>query len=282
LLRWKGQVPAGKRISRIAGAIDLFPTFADLAGVTIPAGKPLDGKSLKPLILRTPAEWPDRMIFTAQNGRVSVRTQRFRLDPTGQLFDLEADPMQDRNVASEHPDLAAKLRAAAAAWAREVLPGPDNRPFTAGYAKNTLLPARDGVPHGSIERSSKHPNCTYFKNWTAMDDSMTWDVEVGRTGKYEATIYYTCPAADIGSTVELSFLGARVSAKVSQAWDPPLIGEAYDRAPRTESLVKDFKPLRLGTLQLEKARGQLTLRAIEIPGKQVADIRYVALRLLDE
>jgi arylsulfatase A-like enzyme len=280
LMRWKGRIRPGIRIPEIAGAIDLLPTFADLAGIRPGAPKPLDGKSLKPLLMGEKTPWPERLIFSEQNGRVSVRNQRFRLDAAGQLFDMDADPMQDRNVAAQHPDVAATLREAAARWAKEVLPGKDTRPFPVGYAANTLLPARDGVPHGSVERSAIHPNCSFFRRWTSKDDSITWDVETGQAGRYEATLYYTCPAADVGSTIELSFRENRITAKVDQAWDPPLVGAAQDRSPRTESQVKLFKPLRLGVMQLEKGRGLLTLRALQIPGKQVADVRYVAMRLL--
>jgi len=46
-----------------------------------------------------------------------------------------------------------------------------------------------------------------------------------------------------------------------------------------ESFVKDFKPLRLGVMTLEKGRGQLTLRALQVPGKQVMDVRAVVLTL---
>jgi arylsulfatase A-like enzyme len=280
LMRWKGRIRPGIRIPEIAGAIDLLPTFADLAGIRPGAPKPLDGRSLKPLLLGEKTKWPERLIFSEQNGRVSVRNQRFRLDPAGQLFDMDADPRQDRNVAAQHPEVAATLREAVAGWAKEVLPGKDTRPFPVGYAANTLLPARDGVPHGAVQRSAIHPNCSFFQHWTSKDDSITWDVETGQAGRYEATLYYTCPAADVGSTIELSFRESRITAKVDQAWDPPLVGAAQDRSPRTESQVKLFKPLRLGVMQLEKGRGLLTLRALQIAGKQVADVRYVAMRLL--
>ena len=57
------------------------------------------------------------------------------------------------------------------------------------------------------------------------------------------------------------------------------MGEKDDRVPRGESYVKDFRPLRLGAIALSKGRGKLSLRAVEIAGKQVADVRYVALTL---
>ena len=52
-----------------------------------------------------------------------------------------------------------------------------------------------------------------------------------------------------------------------------------DRVPRVgESYVKDFLPWRMGRIQLTKGRGKLVLRATEIPGKQVADVRYIAIK----
>jgi arylsulfatase A-like enzyme len=115
LVRWPGQIRPGPRISQIAGAIDLLPTLADMSGVPVKSTKPLDGKSVKPLLMGETKGWPDRMIFSLQNKRISVRTQQYRLDPSGQLFDMIADPGQDRDTAKEKPEVAARLREAAAA-----------------------------------------------------------------------------------------------------------------------------------------------------------------------
>ena len=43
--------------------------------------------------------------------------------------------------------------------------------------------------------------------------------------------------------------------------------------------MKEFRPLDLGTLRLEKGRGLLTLRALEIPGQSVMDVRMITLTL---
>jgi arylsulfatase A-like enzyme len=285
LIRWPGHVRAGARIPQITGAIDLLPTLADLAGVSIVSTKPLDGVSLKPLLLGAARDWPDRMIFTHWDGRVSVRTQRYRLDDHEQLFDMEADPCQDHDIAEKAPEVTARLAKARAQWKAELLPGltRDNRPFPVGYREfpMTPLPARDGVPHGGVRRSASAPNCSFFTNWKSTRDSVTWNIEVATAGKYEAVVYYTCPAADVGATVELSFLGSRVEGKVAEANDPPLRGAENDRVPRQgESYVKDFKPLRLGTVELSQGRGLLTLRALSVPGRQVMDVRAVMLTLL--
>src|SRR6266567_3495661 len=44
-----------------------------------------------------------------------------------------------------------------------------------------------------------------------------------RTGDYEAAVHYTCPEADAGSAIELSFNGSKLEGKVSPAWNPPLL-----------------------------------------------------------
>jgi arylsulfatase A-like enzyme len=286
LIRWPGHIPAGTRIPQIAGAIDLLPTLAALADIPIATTKPLDGLSLKPLLLRTAKDWPDRMIFSHWAGKVSVRTQRYRLDDANQLFDLEADPGQDHDISPDQQETAARLSQARAKWKDELLPAlqHDIRPFPVGYPQFPLsqLPARDGVPHGDVKRSANAPNCSYFKNWVSTNDSITWNIEVATAGKYEALVYYACPASDVGSTVELSFNGNRLQAKVSEAHDPPLRGAENDRVPRQgESYVKDFKALRLGNLDLKPGRGLLTLRALSVPGKQVMEVRSLVLALLD-
>jgi hypothetical protein len=197
---------------------------------------------------------------------------------------MQADPGQQRDVAAENKDVALRLLDEQKRWKGEMLAGlkRDDRPFTVGYKQFpiTHLPARDGVPHGNVERSAKAPNCSFFENWKSRDDSITWDVEVGTAGMYDAVVLYTCPKGDVGSTVELSLNGSRVSAKVAEAHDPPLIGAEHDRVSRGgESYVKDFKPLRLGTLDLKPGRGSLTLRALDVTGKQVMDVRGVILTL---
>jgi arylsulfatase A-like enzyme len=283
-IRWPGKIPAGKSVPQIAGAIDLLPTLADLCAVPLTDWKPLDGASLRPLLLGSP-EWPERMLFSHWGGKVSVRTQKYRLDNAGSLFDMQTDPGQDRDISRSQPGVASKLSQAVQQWRAELLSGlkGDTRPFTVGYREFPLtqLPARDGVAHGGIERSASAPNCSFFRNWTRTNDSITWNIEVNTTGNYEAEVLYSCARANIGSRIELSFNGTRLQARLSEPHNPPLTGAENDRVRRQgESYVKDFRPFRLGTLRLEKGRGPLTIRALAIPGAEVMDLRAVHLRLL--
>lgn len=306
LVRWPGKIKPGVMVRDIAGAIDLLPTLAALAGVPRAGTKPLDGVDLSPLLLGTAASRPERLIFSHQNGLVSVRSPRHRLDSRGALFDMIADPGQTKDIAGEQPAVAGKLSSAVASWRKEVLGAPlpaiadpnarpknkkgqaenfvipDDRPFPVGYAAFpwTPLPARDGVPHGGVKRSSGAPNSSYFVNWKSTEDRLTWDIEVNTAGTYDVTIDYTCPVPDAGSTIELSFGNAKLSGKVTPGWNPPLYTN-QDTLPRppAESQMKEFRPLALGTMRLEKGRGALTLRASEIPGGSVMDVRRVNLTL---
>lgn len=280
LIRYPAKIPPGQNVVPIAGAIDLLPTLAELAGIPLAVDKPLDGKSLAPLLTGQTVDWPQRTLVQHWNGRLSLRTQRYRLDADGALFDMQADPGQQHDIAAQEPELAARLREQARQWRRELsLPmGPDTRPFTVGYSVTTPLPARDGVPHGQVRRSAQAPNCSYFTNWKSTDDRITWDIQVITPGRYEAVVYYTCPAADVGSTVELSLGEARLQAILTEAHDPPAYGAEHDRVPRRgESYMKDFRPWRMGTLELPATRGALTLRALKVPGSQVMEVRYLVL-----
>ena len=284
-IRWPGKIKPGTTVREIAGAIDLLPTLSSLAGIPRVGTKTLDGKDISPLLFGAKPEWPERMIYSHQNGLVSVRSQQYRLDDGGALFGMVADPEQATNLALQQPEVVAKLARAVSAWRAEVLATTkDNRPYPVGFAEfpTTPLPARDGVPHGKIQRSGSAPNCSYFVNWTSTEDSMTWDVEVNTTGNYEVTIDYSCPQADVGSMIELSFQSSKLRGEVTPAWNPPLL-DKQDRVPRkSESYMREFRPLNLGVMRLEKGRGLLTLRAVEILGQQVMAVRQLNLTLKEQ
>lgn len=283
-VRWPGHIKPETRITEIAGAIDLLPTLADAAGIELKAEKPIDGISLKPLLEGTVSSWPDRYIFSHWNGRVSVRSSQYRLDHEGRLYDINEDPGQEKDISPLKPDLHEELTAAAEAWRAEVLselPPEDDRPFPVAYSI-THLPARDGIPHGGIERSNRFPNDSHFTNWTDETGYITWDIDVKTGGRYEAIVHYTCPEEDLGAAVTLSFANAHTEAVVTEAFDPPLVGADHDRSSRQESYVKDFRPMSLGVIELEPGRGALKLAATSIPGAQAMDVRRVTLKLLED
>ena len=281
-IRWKGTIPSERKVEQIAADIDLFPTLLDLAGINQTSPKPLDGESLKPLLMAKANSWPERLIFSHWREHTSVRSQQYRLDAQNRLFDMMSDPGQRTDVAGQHQEVQQRLVRARQDWESSVLaelPKVDTRRFPIGDPEYsyTQLPARDGVAHGNIKRSNRWPNCSFYTQWTSLNDSITWNTEVLAEGDYDATLYYTCPQADVGATFRLSLGNHHVDGKITEAHNPPLRGMEHDKVPRIESYVKDFKPLDMGTIHLSKGKGLMTLRATQIPGHSVMDFRLLML-----
>lgn len=284
-IQWKGTLEAGKKVSQIAGAIDLLPTLTDLAGIKSRVATELDGKSLKSLLAGSNEEWEERYLVQHWGTKTSVRSQNFRLDHQNQLFHMTDDPNQTSDVADQFPEVYSEMMSEKEAYVKEVL-GELNRetqrPITIGYKALTYtqVPARDGHPHGGILRSNKYPNCSFFTNWTSTEDKITWEVDILEEADYEIELYYTCPDQSIGTEFELKLGEAKLSAKISRAYDPPLMGMENDRVPRTESYIKDFLPLKIGTIHLSKGEGTLSLQATKIPGQVAMDVRLLVFTKL--
>jgi len=111
----------GMRRSEIVQPPDICPTILEAAGVQPPAGMP--GRSLWPL-LEGGSEW-DRSHAMSSAGIADSPQATSPLTVTDarwsvvlwpnrgpELFDLEADPAEERNVAEEHPEKVAELRGA--------------------------------------------------------------------------------------------------------------------------------------------------------------------------
>jgi uncharacterized sulfatase len=110
----------GRPCARTVELLDLYPTLADLAGLAPPAG--LQGASLRPLLDDPSRSW-DRAAYTqVQRGGFpgrSVRTERWRYTEWDagkkgvQLYDLDADPRETRNLAEDpaHAKTVEELRA---------------------------------------------------------------------------------------------------------------------------------------------------------------------------
>ena len=214
-----------------------------------------------------------------------MRTHTHRLDTKGNLYDMLEDFGQRHNIARQKPELAARLTKAVQQWHAQMQGelGKDERAFIIGHPDSVLtqVPARDGVASGNIQRSNKFPNCSFFGNWKDVDDAVTWKAEIGKAGKYAVEMWYACEKDAVGTEVELSFNGRAIRATLNQANPTGLEGAEHDRFPRVESYVKDFKPMELGVLELEKGAGELKLRATKIPGDEAMELRLLMFRRVE-
>ena len=123
LFRGPGVVP-GTRLSVTARTVDLFPTILDLAGVTTPPELQLSGRSLAGALqgreeLAEEASYAETLIPLLHFGWSDLRSLRkgrwkYTEAPRPELYDLEQDPMETRNVVTSEPSRTRALRAALA------------------------------------------------------------------------------------------------------------------------------------------------------------------------
>lgn len=132
-LHWPaGGYTANRPVDTLTAHIDVLPTLLDMTGVRRPKGPSLHGRSLVPLFNKKP--WPARSIITDSQReetllkwrQAAVMTQEWRLVSPGpggaaetpklELYDMRSDPGQRTDVASEHPDVVARLQADYEAW----------------------------------------------------------------------------------------------------------------------------------------------------------------------
>jgi arylsulfatase A-like enzyme len=138
IARWPGTLPAGATMGEPAMTIDLLPTFAKLAGAELPK-RPIDGKDIGALLRAEPgARCPhDAYWIYFHQGELQaliagpwklILPQRYRSlegRPGGkdgkpaaygekrieasELYHLESDPGEARNLAAQHPELVKRL-----------------------------------------------------------------------------------------------------------------------------------------------------------------------------
>ena len=281
LIRWPDKISKGIKINQITSVMDLLPTLTDCANIPISSEKALDGRSLKPLLLGERNKWKERTLINYWRGKTSARNQNFRLDHLGKLYDMTNDPGQLADISALRPKIRNQLLEEVSNWKETVLPelGKDERSFVIGHPNYrwTQVPARDGVSHGAIKRSGRFPNCSYYENWKTTEDKITWNCEVGATGTYEVSIHYALKKGDEGTVVQLSHNNASIEHKFTESHEVPSRGQENDRVERRESYVKDFKEIKIGKINLTKGKGELTLKALEIPGEESIEFRLIML-----
>ncbi|MEZ5397311.1 MAG: sulfatase-like hydrolase/transferase [Bryobacterales bacterium] len=139
IFRWRGRIkPAVVR--DIGATLDIAPTLATLAGTAMPADRPYDGSSLDRTLLEG-APSPRKEVFYYRAGELfAVRSGPWKAhfqtqtgytepQPTKHdpplLYQLDVDPGERYDVASEHPEVVERIRRLAAEYDRNLKRGED-------------------------------------------------------------------------------------------------------------------------------------------------------------
>lgn len=110
---WPGKVPAGTSTDEIAGMMDILPTLVKLAGGKLSADRKIDGVDIWPLLAGQPgAKSPHEVFYYFRGFKLeAVRHGVWKLHlAKSELYDLNADLSESKNVADAHPDVVRQLR----------------------------------------------------------------------------------------------------------------------------------------------------------------------------
>jgi arylsulfatase A-like enzyme len=114
---WTGQLPAGKVYDQPVSALDVLPTAASLAGTNAPEG--IEGVNLLPHLKGEKADAPHESLAWRFGPQKAIRRGKWKLvdfrdfeaktQSGWQLFDLDTDINESKNLAADHPKLVAEL-----------------------------------------------------------------------------------------------------------------------------------------------------------------------------
>ena len=148
VLNWPGRVAAGE-VGAMIHVVDMMPTLAGLAGADLSAAKPLDGRDFWPALSGSPVR--DDFVYNVEPTQGALRDGKWKLrltaalPPRVELFDLDADPGETRNLAERNPDKVAELRERVIKLAEEMAP-----PLFYGAALSAALSAPPSTPSDAI------------------------------------------------------------------------------------------------------------------------------------
>jgi arylsulfatase A len=116
IARWTGTVPAGRVSDHVWAHWDMLPTLADVAGGKPPSG--LDGMSMARALRGEVQESQQALYweFHERGFQQAVRMGRWKAvrlknGAPLELYDLQTDRSEEREVAAAHPDVIAKIEA---------------------------------------------------------------------------------------------------------------------------------------------------------------------------
>jgi arylsulfatase A-like enzyme len=129
--RLPGRIPAGRVSPEFLTSLELFPTFARLAGAELPDGVISDGFDMLP-VLAGERPSPRTGMYWERRGDRAARVGQWKwVDSArgGGLFDLAADIGERHDLSREKPDVLAHVKSRFAAWKQEMDAAEPRGPF---------------------------------------------------------------------------------------------------------------------------------------------------------
>ena len=127
LVRWPGRVPAGTICDEPIICQDILPTICAAAGIELAADRDYDGRNMLPALRGEATEPLHEALFWKDDGQQwAVRAGKWKLlsNRQGQteLYDLESDLAEQKNLLSQHPEMVKSLRQRYDTWTESLAP----------------------------------------------------------------------------------------------------------------------------------------------------------------
>ncbi len=120
---YPGKIPAGTVCHETAVVMDMFPTFAALAGAKMPNSLPMDGVDISDLLFKN-NKIQERTLHWEMDGQWAVRKGVWKLVGAGdkglELFNLHEDIREVKNLIKDYPAYADSLEENHREWFKEV------------------------------------------------------------------------------------------------------------------------------------------------------------------
>ena len=138
IIEWPAVITKPRVTSYPAGTFDIFPTIAEITKLPDSALlKPLDGISIRPLFTNELAERPKAMGFR-HTRRAALIGNRYKIvalninQPKFEVYDLQTDPREEKDIAASQPELTARLSKELLAWNESVQASVAGRDYPEG------------------------------------------------------------------------------------------------------------------------------------------------------
>ena len=112
IANWPGVIAGGRTSGEVVMTMDFLPTFAKLAGASIPGGHEIDGVDVMP-VLKNDAKIPERVLYWMFGDAWAARKGSWKLIGKGQdaltLVNLKKDIQEKTNLLKEQPERVDEL-----------------------------------------------------------------------------------------------------------------------------------------------------------------------------
>lgn len=187
-----GGIVGGRKINELSAHVDVLPTLAELCSLEKRPAAQLDGASFAKALRGAGAAPKDRTLFVHSQRiehprmwrKCAVMTARWRLVNGKQLFDIVADPSQKKDVAAQHEDVVAQLRAGYEAWWQSLTPVFDE------YVRIEVGSVENPVSLMSHDWHTNNKGTPWHQNHVRSGyiGNGPWAIDVKKAGRYEVTL----------------------------------------------------------------------------------------------